>query len=166
MMSTVAFLIITGALLFGIVNEYRQWQGIKEELSRTEDETVILEQRLQRLQILKEQGANLEKQLKQFRAALPDYLDEKELLTIVQRASMAPSSHVAEIRFGEGEDQGGYREIPFKLVFEGDFPGLLQLLTNLEKDAKIFRVNEISIQGSRGDGNIRANLEMAAFCAE
>lgn len=163
MIFTAAFLVIIISLIFGIVNQFRQWQSLQSDIVVAEGQLVQLEQRLQRLNLLREQEKELAGQLELIKKQLPGYLSEQELINEIQRVALLTGCQISEFRFRDLVAQEDFKEIPFDLSLEGQFAGLMELLNSINQVDKIYRVEELSIQSSSEDGLIRADLQMSSF---
>ncbi|NLL18950.1 MAG: type 4a pilus biogenesis protein PilO [Clostridia bacterium] len=163
LISTAAFLVIVIVLVFAIITELRQWQSLQSDIVVAEAQLGELEQRLQRLYLLREQEEELVKQLEMINNEIPDYIDEQELIREFQKTALTTGCQISEFRFKDLVHQDRYKEIPFNLALEGQFAGLMELLNSVNKTAKLYRIHELSFQSSPGDGVIRADLEMSSF---
>lgn len=163
LITTAAFLVIVIVLVFAIVTEFRTWQSLQSDIVVAEAQLVELEQRLNRLNLLREQEEELVQQLELLQTELPDYIDERELIREFQKAALLTGCQISEFRFRDLVAQEDFKEIPFDLSLEGQFAGLMELLNSINQAAKIYRIHELSLQSSPGNGLIRADLEMSSF---
>jgi Tfp pilus assembly protein PilO len=163
LVSTVAFLVIIAVLVFVAFREFRQWQTIQAEIAWAEGQLVQLEQRLQRLHLLREHEQEFLRELELTTAVLPNHITEHELITEIQRAALLTGGQVTEFRFEDLIQEKDYTESPCGLTLEGTFTGLMQLLDSLQRETKLFRIRDFSIQSTSGEGLIKADLEISSF---
>lgn len=163
LISTAASLAIIGALIFAIVMEFNQWRSLQVDLTIAEEQLVQLEERLMRLNLLREQEAEVAGQLELMKKILPGEIAEQDLLREIQKTALLAGCQISEFRFGELVHQDKYTEMPFDLTLEGRFTGLVKLLDNINRVSKIYRIQEISLQSSNADGLIRADLQISSF---
>lgn len=95
LISTAAFLVIVIVLVFAIITELRQWQSLQSDIVVAEAQLGELEQRLQRLYLLREQEEELVKQLEMINNEIPDYIDEQELIREFQKTALTTGCQIS-----------------------------------------------------------------------
>ncbi|HHW06222.1 MAG TPA: type 4a pilus biogenesis protein PilO [Clostridia bacterium] len=161
--STAASMVIIAALIFVIIMQFHLWRSLQADIIVAEEQLVQLEQRLMRLSLLKENQAELARQLAVMQKTLPGEISEQDLLLEMQKAALLAGCRVSEFRFGDRVFHEHYTEIPLDLSLEGRFASLVALLDNINRASRIYRVRELSIQSNGNDGLIRADLQISSF---
>lgn len=163
MVSVFACLAVIAALASVLVVQFSQWRSLQADITVAEGQLLQLEQRLQRLSLLREHEAELARQREHMQKVLPEEITEEELLREMQKAALSAGCRIEEFRLGEVVFHEQYAELPFDLTIEGRFAGLVKLLDSIQQASKIYLVKEISIQSSSSEGLLRANVRMSSF---
>ncbi|HHY60819.1 MAG TPA: type 4a pilus biogenesis protein PilO [Clostridia bacterium] len=163
MLSLAGGLAVVAVLVFALIMQFNLWHSLQGNVAVTEQQLAQLEERLQRLHLLQQGEEEMRQQLELLIEMLPAEVTEQELLREIHRAAWASGCQVHEIRFGEVVQHERYAEIPLTLALEGGFGELVRWLEQLRGAPKIYRVQELSIQSSSGNGLLRADVQMSSF---
>ena len=159
----------TALILFFLFLGFRQYQALgmlKRNIIEEENKIAILEERLTRLLLIKEQAPYLKAQLENLEQVLLQDLSEQNTLKLFQRAMIGIKGRVLETRFGDPERGQDFSKLPLRIVFEGDYYSLLDFLQNLKQELYLFNLADLSVQKTGSEEDlIRADLKIELYYA-
>ena len=153
-------------LLVGVYNQVQNLNRAREDLEVKETALALSESTLSSLEELADQGVELEQQLDYLSYLLPPTAEESRLINIMLDVTPA-GGKISDINFGDYLDHDGYTEVSLDITFRGRYRGLIELLNNLDQNARVFRVDDISIyEGEEGFPSIQAELSINTFYSD
>jgi type IV pilus assembly protein PilO len=99
-------------------------------------------------------------------AKLPSEEGVEDILEQVWQIAKSNNQTVKSVKSEKPVPAAHYRELPLKMVMEGEFDGFYQFLLELEKLPRITRMHEIKLEkneGQRGRSNIQSGDMRAEF---
>ncbi|WP_417376081.1 type 4a pilus biogenesis protein PilO [Gimesia maris] len=96
---------------------------------------------------------------------IPVGKDTHQVLQRVAMLAKTASLTVSELNPGETEEHATYIRQPFKLSISGQYSGLLQFLNELDKEKRVFTVNQVSLIKQNGDsaGLIKGTIDLSVY---
>lgn len=96
---------------------------------------------------------------------IPVGKDTHQVLQRVAMLAKMASLTVSELNPGETEEHATYIRQPFKLSISGKYSGLLQFLNDLDKEKRLFTVNQVSLINQHGDsaGLIKGTIDLSVY---
>ncbi|MCA9006633.1 MAG: type 4a pilus biogenesis protein PilO [Planctomycetaceae bacterium] len=96
---------------------------------------------------------------------IPVGKDTHQVLQRVALLAKTASLTVSELNPGETEEHATYTRQPFKLSITGQYSGLLQFLNDLDKEKRVFTVNQVSLVKQDGDstGIIKGTIDLSVY---
>ncbi|QDT94558.1 type IV pilus inner membrane component PilO [Gimesia algae] len=96
---------------------------------------------------------------------IPVSKDSHQVLQRVALLAKTASLTVSELNPGETEEHATYTRQPFKLSITGQYAGLLQFLNDLDKEERLFTVNQVSVIKQDGDstGLIKGSVDLSVY---
>ncbi len=159
--------VITVTLMFLLL--YIQFGALRAARDAVTEERAALardQTRVQQLIKMKADAVGVQEQLNRLERMMPAEPDEDILLADLQAVAEACGLRLTQVRFEERVTKQGYIEMPFKLVVEGRYPELLDLLAGLRDGPRAVRIAELRIARlSEESPEIRADITASAFCA-
>ncbi|MFA5535579.1 MAG: type 4a pilus biogenesis protein PilO [Bacillota bacterium] len=152
--------------LFKFYQQFRYLDELRTDIVLTEQEISILEGRVTRLLFLKERVPDLIDRSDILTKLLPENLSEQDLIIAVQDSALGTGGRVSEIRFFDTLKGSNYYQLPLRVVFEGDYLGLLKFIRNLYDQPHLTTLQSISITNQKlaeGEGIIKADLNATAY---
>jgi type IV pilus assembly protein PilO len=107
----------------------------------------------------------LEIKLGDLKAIIPPVRDDSQLLERVKSLADRSRLSILSINYGNLRDHEFYKEYPINLVIRGTYHDLAIFFDRLSREARIFNIGGLQIQGqSRGGGtSIQSNFAAVTF---
>ncbi|MBM7854065.1 type IV pilus assembly protein PilO [Desulfohalotomaculum tongense] len=165
------WIIILGAVLLALVlflvyNQLGALNAAREAAAKERAAIVDVQRRLQQLTTVKKRAQDLNQQLKRCNRLLPPEPNEAELINDIKNYAYRSNVHFIQIRFQKYVPKQGYVEMPFKMVLEGEYHQLLNLLQYLQDGPRLVRIDEVKIGKGREElPVVRVDISGSAFYA-
>jgi len=157
-----AVAIILGSFL--LYDQFNKLNAVKDIAATEKVEMQNARAELERLKEIKEQEPQMQEQLALLERLMPVQPDENILITDINAVSQDSYTHLMQIRFEQRGVRENYTEMPFKIVFEGQYHGLLELLGSLQAGERAVRINEVKVgKGKEELPQIKAEIAASAF---
>jgi Tfp pilus assembly protein PilO len=163
---TVALVIL--AILAGIVLIIVQAGLIRERgLAIQEEEQILEEARLhfRRLLEYRENAPHYREQLETYERMIPAAPNEEQIIYDLYDLADYCKMKVVEVRFdAREEEEEGYMRMPMRIILEGSYRNLLQLLKQLYEGQRALCIRDIRLAaGGDTSSGIRVNLSADSF---
>ncbi len=158
-------LLLAVAVILGSFLVYDQFNKLNAVKDIAATEKVEMQNARAELERLKElQEPQMREQLALLERLMPVQPDENILIADINAVSMDSDTHLMQIRFEQRGAKQNYTEMPFKIVFEGQYHGLLELLGSLQTGERAVRINEVKVgKGKEELPQIKAEIAASAF---
>lgn len=99
------------------------------------------------------------------RQRIPAGKDSHQVLQRIALLAKTASLTVSELNPGELEEHATYFRQPFQLSITGSYSGLLQFLNDLDKEQRLFTINQVSVTQQDGGsaGFIKGNINLSVY---
>lgn len=154
-------------IILSAVLLYLQYTKLSDLRAEKEQEELALDAarlELTRLIDYRDNAAEYEQRFLIARRKIPPEPAEEEILRHIYRLAAENDLQVADIRYGSRSSGENYTAMPLTIILDGSYQDLRQMLRHLQNSDRAFRVNEIRINRSGGDGSgSRVTLNVNAF---
>ena len=140
-------LLLVGAFIYFL------YLPIKEEITKTEQEIVRLEQKLnqakvraKRLEALEKEHALVDAQFKEALKLLPDSKEIPSLLTTLSRLGAASSLDIRHVRLQQDRPKDFYMEIPVSLEVSGPYHNVAVFFDKVGRMERIVNILNVSMK--------------------
>lgn len=148
----IALLVIAAAIaVIFLIPSWQSVRGIKNEISRKKTELANIEDLIIKVNQIKKQGRNTEKELAEVYLALPKEKDIPDLLVYFESLSISNGLILESIDFGEiggktkkVESKSGLKSREVKLIVSGTYNAFKKYLRALEENIRSMNAGSIS----------------------
>jgi type IV pilus assembly protein PilO len=138
----------------------------RDAVAREREALARAEVQLQKLVRAKARAVAVQQELARVNHLLPPEPQEDALLRDLKEAAIWSGLDLTEVRFEKRVSKAGYVEMPLKLVFEGRYPCLVELLAALQAGPRALRIDEVKVgKGRKEFPFIKADVSATAFYA-
>ncbi len=166
------FLLVMVGLLFSAW--YFVFKPADERILALKAETMEKQQQIAELKLAERRINNMASKIEELRERVRFYEErlprESEIVGVLRQIDQQARSNrlltVTRIQRLNAEKLAGYYELPVKILMHGDFKGFYEFLLQMERMARIMRVNQMKLTKiNEKDGSTSADLTISIFYA-
>lgn len=144
-----------------IVPQLLSYFSLKQQGDELNNRLGLLQVKAKELQQIDPQVYN--KNLNLALSALPPEKEVPQAVTILQTFISQSGMTLEAIKFASGQTTTINNNYQINITVLGDFNSLKKLLTNIRNSPRIYRVDMINAQSSRGGTSVEADITMTVF---
>lgn len=166
------FLLVMVGLLFSAW--YFVFRTADEKIAILNAETQDKQQRLRDLKVATSRINDMSKKIEELRDRIQFYESrlpkERETVEVLRQIDLQARSNrmlqVSRIQQMRPEKAAGYFELPVKILMRGDFKGFYEFLLQMERMARIMRINQMKLSKiNEKDGSMTADMTISIYFA-
>jgi len=166
-LSAVALLLVAGFYFVGIRPAQNQRLAI---LSSISDQRLQLNEgraRAQNLPLIEAEVEQLRTRLERFDKKLPKKPDMDQFMREITRVSEQASLKKVSVQPGSPKRSDLFSEMPIALNFTGDFPSVVNFLSQTEEMQRLTRVRSLAIKSRDAqNGTVEVDVSMSIYFAD
>jgi len=159
---TLFVIIIAAGLYFDTQEQLRVLENHEAEEIQLKDNFRVKADRAAKLDLYKEQLAEMEASFGALLRQLPETTEVESLLVDVSQTGLAAGLEIKKFKPSDEEKKGFYAELPITLQVSGSFHQLATFVSGLAALPRIVTISDMKLEPSKKDDATSGKLNMSA----
>ncbi|HUV23365.1 MAG TPA: type 4a pilus biogenesis protein PilO [Gammaproteobacteria bacterium] len=159
---TLFVIIIAAGLYFDTQEQLRVLENHEAEEIQLKDNFRVKADRAAKLDLYKEQLAEMEASFGALLRQLPETTEVESLLVDVSQTGLAAGLEIKKFKPSDEEKKGFYAELPITLQVSGSFHQLATFVSGLAALPRIVTISDMQLEPSKKDDATSGKLNMSA----
>jgi type IV pilus assembly protein PilO len=160
--ATLFVIIIAAGLYFDTQEQLRVLENHEAEEIQLKDNFKVKADRAAKLELYKEQLAEMEASFGALLRQLPETTEVESLLVDVSQTGLAAGLEIKKFKPSDEEKKGFYAELPITLQVSGSFHQLATFVSGLAALPRIVTISDMKLEPSKKDDTTSGKLSMSA----
>jgi len=160
--ATLFVIIIAAGLYFDTQEQLRILENHEREEVQLKDSFQVKAERAAKLELYKEQLAEMEASFGALLRQLPETTEVESLLVDVSQTGLAAGLEIKRFKPSDEEKKGFYAELPITLQVSGSFHQLATFISGLAALPRIVTINDMKLEPFQLDDPTSGKLSMSA----
>jgi type IV pilus assembly protein PilO len=160
--ATLFVIIIAAGLYFDTQEQLRILENHEREEVQLKDSFQVKAERAAKLELYKEQLAEMEASFGALLRQLPETTEVESLLVDVSQTGLAAGLEIKRFKPSDEEKKGFYAELPITLQVSGSFHQLATFISGLAALPRIVTINDMTLEPFQLDDPTSGKLSMSA----
>ena len=155
-------LVIAAGIYFDTQNQLKVLEGHEKKEVELKNEFKIKAERAAKLELYKEQLAEMEASFGALLRQLPETTEVESLLVDVSQTGLAAGLEIKKFKPSAEEKKGFYAELPISLEVSGSFHQLATFISGIAALPRIVTISDMKLEPFNKDDLTSAKLKMSA----